>query len=205
MTDLFILTFGLVCGFLSSAPPGTINLWLINQTLNHLKENFWFLLGIVIADCLYAAVAVWGYHTLIDGTVIETGMLAVGAICVITMGVTTLLSKRKEADVKLTMTEKPHQQFAMGLLMCGGNPAFLVFWIFAVGVLEDRFSIKIEGPSILYFTLGIVLGDYLWFSCLISIVKKFRQKITSKYLLLFNRFVGVTFMVIGTIALIELL
>ena len=205
MTDILILTFGLVCGFISCTPPGTINLWLINQCLNNRKESQWFILGIVIADCIYAAIAVWGYHTLIKGTAIETGMLALGAIGIIGMGAVTLLSEPKKNDVAFNMAENQLRQFAMGLLMCGGNPTFLVFWIFAVGVLEERFKVKIEGVSLLYFTFGIIAGDYLWFSTLISIVKKFRQKITAKYLLLFNRFVGMTFMVIGTIALIELL
>ena len=205
MSDILILTFGLICGFLSSSPPGTINLWISNQTLHHRKESIWFLLGIIAADCAYASVAVWGYYTLIEGTMIETGMLAVGAFCVIAMGVMTLLTKSKGAKVELTMSAKPLQQFAMGLLMCGGNPTFLVFWIFAVGVLEERFHIKIAGISLLFFNIGIAAGDYVWFRFLIAIVKKFREKITEKYLLLINRTVGVTFMVIGTIALIGLL
>jgi len=205
MNDILILMFGLACGFLSSSPPGTINLWIINQTLNHRKESIWFLLGIVLADCIYAALAVWGYHALIEGTPIETAMLVIGAVCIIGMGAVTLLHKSKDKKIELTLSEKPLQQFAMGLLMCGGNPAFLVFWIFAVGVLEEQLSIKIEGLSLLVFVMGIAIGDYIWFVFLINLVKKLRQKITSKYLATINKVVGVTFIVIGSIALIELL
>jgi threonine/homoserine/homoserine lactone efflux protein len=205
MTDILILTLGLIFGFLSSSPPGTINLWISNQTLNHRKESVWFLCGIIVADCTYASLAVWGYYSLIEGTMIEKAILAIGALCVIVMGVMTLLTKSKEAKVDLTMSAKPLQQFALGLLMCGGNPTFLVFWIFAVGVLEERFHLKINGLSLLLFNVGIAIGDYFWFRFLITIVKKFREKITQKYLLLINRVVGVTFMVIGSIALIGIL
>jgi len=205
MNDMLIATFGLICGFFSSSPPGTINLWLINQTLNQRKESIWFLLGVVTADCIYASLAVWGYHSLIDGTPIETAMLVAGAACIIIMGAITLLSKSKEPNVDLTMSEKPIQQLAMGLLMCGSNPAFLLFWIFAVGILEEQFSIKIEGLSLLFFNLGIVVGDYIWFTLQISIVRTFRRKITSKYLSIINRIIGITFLVIGSLAIIKLL
>jgi hypothetical protein len=89
--------------------------------------------------------------------------------------------------------------------LSGGNPAFLVFWIFAVGVLQETFGIHLEGFFLLLFIFGIVIGDYVWFSFLINLVKKFRQKITSKYVLLINKVTGITFLVIGSLALIELL
>jgi threonine/homoserine/homoserine lactone efflux protein len=205
MSVALILVLGLICGFLSSSPPGTINLWLINQTLHSRKESNWFLFGIVIADCGYAAIAAWGYHTLIEGTAIETAMLVLAAVCILFLGATTLFKKNKEIDKDFTISEKPWQQLTMGLIMCGGNPAFLVFWIFAVGVLQETFGIYLEEFFLLLFIFGIVIGDYLWFSFLINLVKKFRQKITSKYVLLINKVTGITFLVIGSLALIELL
>lgn len=205
MNDVVVLIAGLLCGFVSSSPLGTINLWLINQTLKTNKLNPWFISGVVVADCTYASLAAWGYQKLFSDTAAERWVGLIGGSFLIVLG---LLSFRKGSSAvsaeKTSETMTKGQQWLLGAFMCGSNPAFFVFWVFAVNSLDRHLDLAIKGTSVLPLVVGIACGDVLWFSLLSSLVKRFRNKVTDKWSMLINRTVASIFVVVGLATIVKI-
>lgn len=209
MNEIILLTAGLICGFFSSSPLGSINFWLIDQTLHHKKNILPFLLGVVSADLTYAALAAWGNHSLFSDPVVDKWVAGIGAVFLITLGIFSLKTKPKTAGrTPKKQPEKaevwPFKKFLLGAFMCGSNPAFLLFWIFAMNTLENKLTIDFTGLSFGFFLAGIALGDLAWFATLIALVRKLREKIKGNCSVLISRAVAFVFIAIGSYGILTL-
>jgi threonine/homoserine/homoserine lactone efflux protein len=214
VTELLPATFfsfaaGLICGFLSSSPLGSINLWIIARILNDGARSariIWYLLGVVSADLTYAALAAWGYHALFSDTAAEAWIAGLGGSFLILLGV---LALRRHADEGPAdpgaKTASPLRQWLLGVFMCGSNPGFLLFWIYAIDQLENHFAAAFTGQALWFFLAGIAAGDLLWFGLLITGIGRFRHMVSEKINRVVNRAVGAAFIVIGVVSIIKIL
>lgn len=209
MNEILLLIAGLICGFLSSSPLGTINFWLIDQTLHQKKNLLPLLLGVVCADLIYAALAAWGFQSLLLGSMLGKWVAAAGGALLIVLGIFSLKSKPNDGlTVSLTSTDSagrwPYRKFLLGLVMCGSNPAFLLFWIFAMSTLNSRFTIDFSGMSLGFFLIGIAVGDLSWFATLILLVRKLRKKINGDFTQMISRAVAAVLIAIGSYSILNL-
>lgn len=212
MIELFSIATGVACGFLSSSPLGTINLWIVDRTLRDstnpgeksLRALKWFLLGVIAADLAYAAAAAWGYHTFLAETKLEKWVAGVGGIFLIILGLISLSRSGNEKAYFSLNQNSPIRELLLGAFMCGSNPGFFLFWIFAIDQIENHLGLILTGTAVPCFLAGIALGDLLWFSVLARIVCRFRSMVSKRVKNIINRSVGATFVMIGALGILKI-
>ena len=206
---LFILLAGLCGGFASSAPLGAINLWISDATLRHREDRLsWFIVGVILMDTIHASLAAWGYHAFLqDGPVGRWLSIAGGAFLIVIGSLSFLkrnAARQREAEAQGKGPEPKRRKvndFILGAFMCGANPAFLMFWVFAVGLIEKHVGIPVNSTGLALFLGGIAFGDGLWFLLLIRLVRKGREAFKPRVLASVRATIAMAFVVVGTIAI----
>src|SRR5262249_7588685 len=77
---------------------------------------------------------------------------------------------------------RPARDFALGAFLCGSNPAFLMFWVYATKKIEEHTGIDIDGSLIFAFLGGICLGDAVWFKVLTTVVRRGQRTVRPRAL-----------------------
>lgn len=204
---ILVALAGLAGGFCSSAPLGAINLWVTDATLSHREDRLSpFLIGIIAMDVVHASVATWGYHAFLAEGPVERWLGVLGGAILIAMGCMGFLRRKetREADAKAKgqpVKSNRVQDFLLGAVMCGANPAFLMFWIFAVNLIEAHVGIPVTSLGLALFLGGIALGDGLWFLLLIRVARKGREMFHPAVLANVRGAIAMIFVVIGTVAI----
>ena len=202
---------GLVSGFCSSAPLGPINLWLVEAVSSQRRRSsiFAFLSGVIITDMVFAATALWGYFALIRQTGLERTIILAGASFLIIMGLISLVRLRRNGETTpargpgfLAGITGPAGHFFSGALFCGSNPAFLMFWVFVVNLMEKGLEhYKLDPFNSALFLAGVALGDAVWFTLLTTLVRKGLNIAKPRLLLGLRVGIAGAFLVFGVIAL----
>lgn len=199
MNLLLLLPISIICGILSSTPPGPINLYIADQVLNSKKVPFLPLLsGIIIADVFYAFLAFFGYYTFFKDLTFGPILVAIGGLFLIFLGVSTLMKvNEKTEDEDRNVIDHPHQgvSFMKGLMLCGTNPGFLVFWLFIASQFKQYGLGEISLLSGLIILKGIAIGDLLWFQLFIRLLKKGADAVNSGVITLMRG--GIAIILIG--------
>ncbi|MCB9228728.1 MAG: LysE family transporter [Deltaproteobacteria bacterium] len=175
----FILT-GIVCGFGSSAPLGPINLWLIRSVFEKIPAArvAWFLTGVILTDLTYAGLAAWGHQSLSFISEFSLAVSVVGGTFLILLGIFQLRSLRQQRPEQgkarglmpqLFSVHASLSAFASGVVFCGANPGFLMFWITVFHEIPERLGRIPDFSDIPFFLAGVALGDLLWFGSLLKI------------------------------------
>lgn len=176
---LLFIAVGLVCGFFSSAPIGPINLWIIDRVLVGYRflQIFWFIFGVIVADVLLAAAAIWGYFAFFQERQFQRGLALIGGIVVLIMGVMIILRKNlhlpENRHLHNKISKLSHvKMFFTGLSFCSINPAFFTFWLVVISTIAEEFSSRPSGAVSWAFLMSIAVGDALWFWTVTFLAKK---------------------------------
>lgn len=185
-SSLIFALVGLVCGYLSSAPIGPINLWIAHKaTLRHsFSELSWFIGGVIAADLILAGAAIWGYFHFLQNPDFHKwiGFLG-GPLCISLGGALIFQNFRRNEDPNDANHEPlkrftrfdgmtKARQFLGGAGLCLVNPAFFAFWVVVLNAISSKINQSPDGISAFLFLLFIGIGDALWFATLIKLVKK---------------------------------
>jgi threonine/homoserine/homoserine lactone efflux protein len=201
---LVIILAALIGGFCSSAPLGAINLWVTDRVLACRQVKLtWFLVGVIGMDCVHASFAAWGYHAFIDEGPVARWLSIAGGAFLIVLGSLSLLKKAKAANTatpELGKSRKPFSDLLLGAFMCGANPAFLMFWVFAINQVEHQTHATILGWRLALFLIGVAAGDTLWFQVLLGLVRKGRDTFRPRVLASVRTTIAAAFVLVGTIA-----
>jgi threonine/homoserine/homoserine lactone efflux protein len=205
---LFLVSLaGLTGGFCSSAPIGAINLWVTDTTLSRREERLSaYLIGVITADVLHATLAAWGYHAYLVEGPIERWLGVLGGGILIALGCMGYLKRNEARERQVKALGAPVktnkvQDFLLGAVMCGANPAFLMFWVFAINLIEKHVGIPVTSLGLALFLGGIAFGDGLWFLLLIRVARKGREKFKPHILAHVRGAIAMVFVVIGSIAI----
>jgi len=203
---------GAALGFASSTPLGVINLWVADATLARTERRLvWFLAGVIACDALFAALAVWGYHTFLEDPTVTAWLELVGGLFLLFLGYrSVILSEAKDLSdsnqdgsfspsparqTRLRMTRL--RDVTLGATLCGSNPAFLMFWVVAIGALDNEIGLIITAKDVPALVLGVIIGDTLWFWLLTRLVRRGRDVFTPVVLDRVRKGIGWTFVVLG--------
>lgn len=177
LKSFFLLLIGTFCGFFSSSPPGPINLLLADSVLGERQlHRSSFIIGVIMAELLLAAIAFWGFQNLLMGSIFDRWIPIVGGVFVMGLGIIGLLARSGKRDPKRepgrSLGRKRSGAFFQGLFLCGSNPAFLIFWIYVMSALS--YSGIAEGTSFKNVLLlgGIAIGNGLWFHFFLRILQR---------------------------------
>ena len=206
MDILIIISVALFSGFVASAPIGPINLLVAEMVLDKKDlELRYFLAGVIVIDLVFAAVAFYGYHNLLMGSLLEKWLIAAGGIFILLLGILGLI--RKETRISRAFrTEQPSYlgQFLKGILLCGTNPAFLLFWIFVASQLNlimERNLLAWEIPILL---LAIGAGTTLWFMVYLRLLKSGVERVNFGLLSKIRKGISLSLIILGVATLLLL-
>jgi threonine/homoserine/homoserine lactone efflux protein len=176
--DPLLLLCGILGGFCSSAPLGVINLWVTDVTLRRQERSLpAFLAGVILMDVGYAAIAFWGYHAFLQEGLRGALLGILGGLFLVALGILSMRG-REPGGASFganAVGRSPWRDFPIGLFMVASNPAFLMFWVFVIKAVEDRLGHLISLDGEVFFLVGIVLGDLVWFALLIGLVRRGRS------------------------------
>ena len=200
---------GFFCGFCSSAPLGPINLWIASAALSADSSDRKitpFITGVICVDVLFAWFATLGYKTFFSNTYLKNVVELGGSSFLILIGLFSLLKilKIDSSAPKAHIQKRDHthrkdwlKTFSLGVLLCGSNPAFLLFWIFAINEASHMNAGIMTHTDIVFLLLGVVIGDAFWFKSLIAIILKLKTKVGQSLLIQIRLFIALAFISIG--------
>ena len=203
MDYLVVILAGLISGFVASAPIGPINLLIAEYVMDHRGFDLnAFLVGVIFIDLVFAALAFFGYHKLLLDTSVENWLIFAGGIFVIALGIIGLL-KKEGGKVAGFRVKRPSKlaQFIKGVLLCGTNPAFLLFWIFVAGQINLIIQHEIGTIEILILLIAIGSGTSLWFYLYIKLLKKGLKRFNFSILTKIRKGISVSLILLGSAAL----
>ena len=191
---------GLITGFLMAAPIGPIGILCIRGVLLHGKRRG-FVIGLSgsIGDIFYSTAAAFGVKIVYDFIVAHQPVMRLaGGILLLSAGIVIYRNQLKEnALEKNKIGEKGI--FASTLLLALTNPLTLFGYVAAFSAIGVSKVITDNG-SILLLIIGAYCGSFLWFSLLIILSYKFKEKVTTFGVAVINKVAGVLLIICGIIA-----
>lgn len=186
---------GMVVSFLGSIPLGTVNLKVVQTTVNHnVKAGLMVAAGATLVELFYSWIALKFSGFLIENSQIDS-YIQIGVIPVFfILGLYNYL-KEHNADVQTGHVKKT-VSFVNGLLIGIVNPLQIPFWIAYGTLLMSNHWIENEDSYINVFIIGIVTGSFLLLSILAFSSKRIsnKLKITGSNL---NKFIGIVFFLLA--------
>ena len=183
-TELLITSFvflftGTIAGFCSSAPLGPINLWIVDTAARQVTSGIKsFLLGVIFVDLLFASIAIWGYSEIFQNSMVSGLFSPIAGSFMVILGFASLWGlivrppNQTKKESKRIILSTPIRNFLTGGTLCGSNPAFLMFWLYTVSLINKWAAPPHPALVNIFFIAGVALGDSLWFGILIKIVRK---------------------------------
>lgn len=211
MLDIIVLfSAGMLAGLVTALPIGPTNLWLAQSMLPPAKpfrNILSFIVGLIFLDAFYASLAFWGYTLWIKESGYNSAVgLAAGA-GLLAIGIAGLLSFAREPKLETRSSEGAGavscvKDFLFGLLL-GSNPAYIAYWIGVARMAESYGSIDL-GPWNFYLIFaGIVLGDVLWYSLFLLLLKRVAVRISPVFARRSRVLISLVFIVFGLMVLRE--
>lgn len=167
---------GWVLGLVSSTPLGPINLHVARCAHQRRSTEMWcFVGGVVAADGVVAFLALTG---LLAAGLSESVLRSIGIIggaAFALYGIASFLRRRADDSASDAQGRSGLWSFVMGLLFCGLNPAFYLFWLYGSSLMLATMPNKSHWTS---FLGGVVTGDLSWFLLFVLLVSRARERIS---------------------------
>lgn len=195
---LFLLVLGIGFGIISSTPLGPINLLVAENYLSKPKVKIIpFLSGVILVDSIFGYITFLGFEKfLTDSPEIGSGIGIFGGLCIILLGAVGAyqLMAKKDAKEKSSIKIKKNifltssfASFGKGFVLCGSNPAFIAFWSWVAYNAKNWCNnvypeYEINNYSLILFSVGIIIGDFIWFGFFAYLLKKGAKKYSSNIL-----------------------
>ena len=199
---------GFVVSFLGSLPIGTVNLAVIQTTVNsNFKSGFYFSLGAAIIELIYIAFAIkliaYIYQNKVTHANTTTDLdLIIQLISIPVFFVLAILYLRKgEPDHHVEV--RKGKSFYSGLLIGIVNPLQIPFWIAYGTYLLTNDWIKNDATLINVFIGGISVGT-LFVLTLIAFVSKKLVSLFELKTTLVNRFIAAVLIVLAIYQIIKI-
>lgn len=187
--------------YIGSIPPGTINISVIQLTLNgRLKEAIHFALAAAFVEFFYATFAVGVQFFLVSKLDFTLHFKIVAASAMIVLGLVNFFGKSKKAGKQ--KSKIPMTGFKKGMVISIFNPLAIPFWIAVTAYLESQSWVKIDSQTFWVYILGISTGTFLLLATLVFIVSKFKISFDN---LIVNKVTGLIFVGLGIYTFLTLL
>ncbi len=203
---LLALLLGLICGFVGSIPiAGPVAVLVLERGLGgRAREGLSIAIGASIAEGLYAGCAFLGMTAVLARF---PWMLPVsrvlGAVILVALGLYFAFRKSKPpGDARQAARDDRKRgrrggPLVLGLVVTLVNPTLLVTWSAVVTVIHG--AVRFDGNAIEapLFGLGAMTGIVSWFSTLLALLGRFREKMGPGTLDKVVRGIGWTLVVVG--------
>jgi threonine/homoserine/homoserine lactone efflux protein len=168
----FIL--GLLVSFLGSIPLGTVNLAVIQTTINiNFRAGFYFALGATLIELIYSAIAIKFIALLLNNTNLDIVIQIISVPAFLVLGI---IYFRKEEAVKFA-EEKKTKSFYNGIFVGLINPLQIPFWIAYGSLLLSKNWIRNDDILLDVFIMGICTGTLLVLTLIAFVSKSILSRI----------------------------
>lgn len=175
------LLVGFAFGFIGSMPvAGPIALLVLRLGLSHdTRHARYVAIGGAVAEGLYSLCAFWGLSTVLDRYPhILPASRIVGAVICLILGTVLLLHRPKPGPPagQERRTSGTKRSLLGGFLLTALNPTLLVTWTAALAALHATGLVTLDSRRAVPFALAVFLGIVAWFSTLLWLVDKFKDR-----------------------------
>ncbi len=192
---------GILIGLLFGVPVGAVGAMIVQRTWeNGIKAGLLTGMGSSIADCIYAAIGVFGLTIVSDFLLqYQTAIHLVGGTIVLLMGIRLLF--RKEEAAKIPTVSGRLQMFLSSFAVGITNPAAILTFLFAFSWfgIAGNSTKENEWPVV----LGVFIGTYLWWGGLTAVVVLARKKKRADSFRKMNRIFGMVLSLFGILVFIQ--
>jgi threonine/homoserine/homoserine lactone efflux protein len=204
MIALQNLIFGFTFSFIGSIPPGSLNLSVIQLSLQrHFGAAIRFGLAAAMVEFVYAAIAIKLQLYITSNPTIQSNFQLISAVVLVILGIVNLVSARKKSGKKGEVRVMEFSGFRRGILLSIANPLAMPFWIVVTSYLQSNSWINFDDVSIWSYVLGISIGTLS-----LLIVLAFTAYKTSKWINQDNKYIkiipGVVLLFLGLYSLVKL-
>lgn len=193
---------GFVVSFLGSIPIGTVNLAVIQTTVNsNFKSGFYFSLGATIVELIYSAIAIKFIAFLLDNKSVDIFIQIFSVPVFIVLAV--MYFRKGEPEMGVNQEIKRGKNFYNGLVIGLVNPLQIPFWIAYGSYLLSNDWIRNEEALINVFIVGISLGTLL----ILTLIAFLSKKLVSVFELktrLINKFIAGVLIVLALYQIIKI-
>ncbi len=187
---IIALVMGFLIGFFGSIPvAGPVAAIILRSAIaGRIREARAIALGSAFAESLYACMAFWGMSAAMARFPVLVPISRVaGAVIVGAIGLHFAFAKKKEpaatlGDSPTDPSEKVGQRrrgAILGLTITALNPTLIATWTAAVTVLHSTGIVPETSTSSIPFALGAFAGIVVWLTLLVSLVQRFRERVSS--------------------------
>lgn len=178
---LLIFLIGFLMGFLGSVPiAGPIAALVLRRGLQgRVWSGFYVGIGASVAEGLYAYLAFWGMGSLLSRYPwVEEASRALGAVLLVGLGILFIV-RPPTASQEDTGEDEPvgmKRNLALGFTVTGLNPTLIATWSAAVTMGMSLLPVAFAPRHALPFALGAAAGIAIWFSTMLFLLHRFRDR-----------------------------
>ena len=178
---LFVIA-AFILGFLAAIPAGPVQIEAARRSINgNLKSAFMVVLGALIVDVFYGAVAFFGIAPFLQKEIVMAIFWLVGGIFLLSLSFVIIRqsSKQHEFNPDVNRLKEKNWGFISGLTLSAVNPMLIFWWLMGqrlfidVGLIEDftaeiAISFLIAGGLGLASYIGLLSIFFYWTKKFIS-------------------------------------
>lgn len=190
---------GLAFSYLGSIPPGTLNLTVLQMSLEgKARAAFRFSLAAAFVEYPYAFIAVKSEELILSSPAIVDNFELIAVLVMLILALFNLLSKPGPSSfVKIT-----ESGFRKGMLLSILNPLAIPFWIGVTAYLKEMHWVKVNSTiEVAIYVLGISVGTFLLLATLILVGNKIA--VFFKHSSVVQKIPGIVFLILAAYAFLN--
>lgn len=197
MTNLNFLLIGAGIGLLTSAPVGPVNIMTLRHAAAHgIREGVTVALGAVVADLLYAALAVFGVSAVTGFVTGHEGLIKLAGGALIFGFGWRVYRSRPHMDPQAGAASALTDMVAAFLLTLT-NPGVILGFVAILGGLGTWRPQPGDTSGALFLLAGVATGALVWWSGLCWGVSHMSARVDSSWLARANHLAGALLMLFG--------
>jgi threonine/homoserine/homoserine lactone efflux protein len=153
------LIFGFIFSFIGSIPPGSLNLSVIQLSLQrNVGAAIRFGFAAAFVEFFYATIAIKLQMYISSSPAIQSNFKLISASVLVILGVVNLVSIKAKPKKKGVIRSIAFSGFRRGILLSIANPLAMPFWIVVTAYLQSKGWVNLIEVPIWSYVVGISFG-----------------------------------------------
>lgn len=185
-------------GLSLSAPMGPINAAQLEKGIRSGFFHAWILgIGALLADVIYMALIYLGVIHFLEKDIIKLFLWSFGAFVLIYTGIESLKNANRISISSTRNDDSIIKSFFSGFFMSLSNPLTILFWLGIFGSILAKAASSYNKEQLLLYSLGIILGIFIWDITMASTSSMFRKILNARILSLITVVSGISLIIYG--------
>lgn len=193
---ILVITVALLISFLGSIPPGSINITVMQLSMQgRHRTALFFVLGASLVEMIYVIGTVKFQLFLSTQDVIYLYFRYFTAGLLIVLGIYNLLMNHPSTKNLSPTDMRGRTGFQRGVLLGLLNPLTIPFWLAVTTYLQDQAWFSLEKLNFWGYIFGLTVGTFLLLVLVMRLGKNFEKIATNDWLI--HKIPGLIFLLMG--------